>query len=50
MNFMDAWENAFFLQETHVHEIPHFRGGGFGVFLEGGGVPILFLWARGFIC
>ena len=23
-------------------------GGGFGAFLGGGGVPILFLWARGF--
>ena len=33
--------------KNHVHKIPRFRGGsilGFG----GGGVPILFLWARGF--
>ena len=35
--------------KTHVHKIPRFRGGGdFGFFLGGGGVPILFLWARGF--
>ena len=37
-------KNAFFLQEKpHVRKIPPFRGGFFG-----GGVPILFLWARGF--
>ena len=49
-DFMGAWKNAFFLQEkTHVHKIPLFRGGGFGVLgFLGGGVPILFLWARGF--
>ena len=49
VNFMDAWKNAFFLQgKTHVHKIPRFRGGG-GIlgFWGGGGVPILFLWARG---
>ena len=33
--------------KTHVHKIPRFRGGVFWV-LGGGGVPILFLWARGF--
>ena len=34
--------------KSHVHKIPRFRGGGnFGV-LGGGGVQILFLWARGF--
>ena len=32
--------------KTHVHKIPPFRGGYFGFW--GGGVPILFLWARGF--
>ena len=41
-------KNAFFLQETHVHKIPRFRGGGILGFFGGGGVPILFLWARGF--
>ena len=42
-------KNAFFLQEkTHVHKIPRFRGGYFGFLGGGGGVPILFLWARGF--
>ena len=36
--------------KTHVHKIPRFRGGGIlGLGGEwGGGVPILFLWARGF--
>ena len=29
-----------------VHKIPRFGGG--GVWAFGGGVPILFLWARGF--
>ena len=51
VNFMDAWKNAFFLQEkkTQVHKIPRFRGGGyFGFWWGEGGVPILFLWARGF--
>ena len=44
-NCMGAWKNAFFLQEkTHVPKIPPFRGGVFWVL----GVPILFLWARGF--
>ena len=36
-----------FCRKSHVHKIPRFRGGGFWVFF-GGGVPILFLWARGF--
>ena len=31
--------------KNHVRKIPPFRGGGF---TGGGGVPILFLWARGF--
>ena len=37
--------------KAHVHKIPRFRGGGIlGFFLGGGGgVPILFLWARGFV-
>ena len=36
--------------KTHFfHKIPRFRGGGyFGFGGGGGGVPILFLWARGF--
>ena len=34
--------------KTHVHKIPPFRGGGVFWVLGGGGVPILFLWARGF--
>ena len=33
--------------KTHVHKIPRLRGGVFWVF-GWGGVPILFLWARGF--
>ena len=37
-----------FCRKTHVHKIPRFRGGGILVFFFGGGVPILFLWARGF--
>ena len=36
-----------FCRKTCVHKIPRFRrGGNFG--LGGGGVPFLFLWARGF--
>ena len=39
--------SAFFLQENlHSHKIPLFLGGVFWVW--GGGVPILFFWARGF--
>ena len=34
--------------KTHVHKIPRFRRGGYFGFWGGGGVPILFLWARGF--
>ena len=33
--------------KTHVHKIPRFGGGGI-LGLGGEGVPILFLWARGF--
>ena len=44
---MGAWKNAFLSAgKTHVRKIPPFRGG--GVLGGGGGVPILFLWARGF--
>ena len=33
---MDAWKNAFFLQENlHAHKIPRFRGGGILGFLGG---------------
>ena len=49
-NFMDAWKNAFFLQEKPVSRKFLVSGGGgvFWVLGGGGGVPILFLWARGF--
>ena len=45
-NFMDTWKNAFFLQEKPMSVKFPFLGG--GVLGGGGGVPILFLWARGF--
>ena len=50
VNFMGAWENAFFLQEKPMSIKFLVLGGGgvFWVFFGGGGVPILFLWARGF--
>ena len=36
-------------EKTHyAHEIPCFRGGGVFWVVGKGGVPILFLWARGF--
>ena len=44
-NFMDAWKNAFFLQETHVHKIPRFRGG----FGGGGSADFIFMGARIFL-
>ena len=34
--------------KTHVHKTPRFGGGGGILGFGGGGVPILFLWARGF--
>ena len=37
-----------FCRKNHVRKIPLLWGGGFGG--GGGGVPILFLWARGFFC
>ena len=37
-----------FCRKNPVHKIPRFRGGGVFWVLGGGGVPILFLWARGF--
>ena len=37
-----------FCRKTCVRKIPRFRGGGGILGLGGGGVPILFLWARGF--
>ena len=44
-NFMDTWKNALFLQEKPMSiKFRVFFGGVFW----GGGVPILFLWARGF--
>ena len=48
--FYEHMENAFFLQEKpHACKTPRFREGGIlGFFEGGGGVPILFLWARGF--
>ena len=50
-NFMDAWKNALFLQEKamSIKFLVLGRGRVFWV-LGGGGVPILFLWARGFFC
>ena len=45
--FMDTWKKCVLSAgKAHVRKIPLFfwGGGGFG----GGGVPILFLWARGF--
>ena len=48
-SFMDAWKNAFFLQEKPMSiKFLIFRGGGISGLGGGGGVPILFLWARGF--
>ena len=47
-NFVDTWKKCpLSAGKTHVHKIPPFGGGVFWVF-GGGGVPILFLWARGF--
>ena len=41
--------SVFFLQENlHVHKIPRFGGEGILGLGGWGGVPILFLWARGF--
>ena len=48
INFMDAWKNAFFLQEKPMSIKFLVLGGGGILDLPGGGVPILFLWARGF--
>ena len=49
VNFMDAWKNAFFLQEKPMSiKFLVLGGGGYLGFFLGGGVPILFLWARGF--
>ena len=50
-NFMGAWHFVVLSAgKPHAHKIPPFRGGVVG-FLEGGGVevPILFLWAWGFL-
>ena len=46
VNFMDAWKNAFSLEEKPM-SIKFLVLGG-GILGLGGGVPILFLWARGF--
>ena len=48
VNFMDAWKHAFFLQEKPMSIKFLVLGGGYFGFLGGGGMPILFLWARGF--
>ena len=47
VSFMDAWKNAFSLQEKPMSIKVLVLGGGILGFF-GGGVPILFLWARGF--
>ena len=47
-NFMGTWKMRSFCRKTCVHKIPRFGGGGGFRVLGGGGVPILFLWARGF--
>ena len=49
-NFMGAWKNAFSLQENlHVHKIPRFRGGGFGVLGGGGSADFIFMGAGIFL-
>ena len=41
-NLLGTWKmRSFCRKKSHVHKIPRFRGGGFGLFL-GGRVPILF--------
>ena len=47
--FMDAWKNALFLQEKPMSIKFLVLGGGYFGFFLGGGVPILFLCARGFL-
>ena len=47
-NFMDTWKNALFLQEKPMSIKFLVLGGGGILGFGGGGVPILFLWARGF--
>ena len=45
-----APKNAFLSAgKPHAHKIPRFRGGGGISFFWGQEVPILFLWARGFV-
>ena len=51
-NFMDAWKNAFFLQEkTHVHIKFLVLGGGgiLGFFFWGGSADFIFMGARIFL-
>ena len=51
-NFMDAWKNASALQEKPMSIKFLVLGGGWVFWVLGGGggeVPILFLWARGFL-
>ena len=45
---MDAWKNASVLQEKAMSIKFLVLGGGGVLWVWGGGVPILFLWARGF--
>ena len=50
VNFMDAWKNAFFLQENlRVHKIPRFRGGVFWGFWGGGGADFIIMGASIFL-
>ena len=48
-NFMDAWKMRLFCRKNHVHKIPVLGRGGSILGFGEGEVPILFLWARGFV-
>ena len=49
INFMDAWKNAFFLQEKPMSIKLLVLGGGFGFFLGGGSADFIFMGARIFL-
>ena len=49
VNFMDAWKNAFFLQEKPMSiKFLALGGGNFGFFFGGGECADFILWAQGF--